>query len=141
MNCRFDENVKIVTTKTPLLHGLLSCPSYMKDKLETNQIAGIYRGVKDAFRDGEVFSNAREYGFLQRQAYTRYNEPFRVGSYLWGLIAGYGQKPMRVLIALCVAFGLSFAWFWYRLDNVRDSLLLGAGAFLTFGARQSCSPV
>ena len=135
MNCRFDENVEIVNRKAPLLRGLLTRPVWMKDELTPDHISGIYRGIKDGFLDGEIFSKARHYAFLQRQAYTRYNKPFNVGSYIWEFVAGYGTKPLRVLIVLCAAFGLSFAWFLYRLGNVSDSLLLGAGAFLTFGAK------
>jgi len=135
MNCRFDENVKFLNTNTPLVHGLLRRSGDFNDELMTDQIAGIYHGIKDGFADGEIFNKARDYAFLQHQAYTRYNKPFSAGAYLWEFIAGYGLKPLRVLLALCAAFGFFFTWFLVRLGNVSDSLLVAAGAFLTFGAK------
>jgi hypothetical protein len=134
-NCRFDENVKIVNTKKSLAFGLLPRANDFQQEIKRDQISGIYRGIKDGFVAGEIFALSRRYLFLQLRAYTRYNEPRKIWAYLWEAVAGYGLKPQRVLCFLVLLFAVVFLIFWARLGNASDSLLLSAGAFLTFGAK------
>ncbi len=135
MNCRFDENVQIVNMSKPLLFGLRPHANEFSQKLNVNQISGIYRGIKDGFVAGEIFNISRAYLFLQYQSYTRYNRSRKLPSFIWELCAGYGLKPLRILIVICIVFSFVFVWFLYRLGNVNDSLLISAGALLTFGAK------
>jgi hypothetical protein len=134
-HCRFNENVKIFNTQKPLVFGLLPRALSFNESLNSDQISGIYQGIKDGFLSGEIIDMARHYLFLQHQAYTRYNSAKKFRAYLWEFAAGYGLKPPRVLALLCILFGVVFGWFMWRLGNWSTSLLLSAGAFLTFGAK------
>jgi len=138
-DCKFDETVSFDTTKASPLHGLLSkTSSGFNDDLKKSSISGIYRGIKEAFLAGQVYNKSRKYLFWQNQEYTRYNRPTfvdRASAYFWEFIAGYGLRPVRVLLCLVVLFRVVFLWFAFRLHSAIDSLLLSAGAFLTFGAK------
>jgi hypothetical protein len=133
-DCCFDENVIISNIRKPLILGLLNCPNDFNDKLELDQITAIYRGIKDGFLSGEIFNKARRYFFLQRQAYTRFNDKGKIYAYAWEFVAGYGTRRLRVLGIAFVMFVVAMLCFWHKLD-LDDSIILTAGAFLTFGAK------
>jgi hypothetical protein len=137
-HCRFDENVRIKNLNKPSRFGLLIHANDFNLELNRNQISGIYRGIKDGFSAGEIAQMKRFYLFLQLKAYTRFNHSNitrKLRAYAWEGVAGYGLRPLRVLGILVILFGLVFFWFLMRIGNVSDSLLLSAGAFLTFGAK------
>jgi hypothetical protein len=133
-DCQFDENVAVRNHKGPLLFGLRQKANQFKEELKAERVSGIYRGIKESFEAGEVFPRYRKYFLIQRQAYTRFNEKFKLRCYLWEFISGYGVRPFRVLIALLIIFALSTAWFTTRI-GFEDGLLLSSGALLTFGAK------
>jgi hypothetical protein len=134
-SCRFDGNVRILNATKPLVLGLRSRANNFNDELEQNRISGIYQGIKDGYLAGEIFPQARQYLFLQRQAYTRFNSIRKIRDYMWEGVAGYGLKPERVLSVIGLLFGLTFAWFSWRLENAKDALILSAGGIFTFGAK------
>ncbi len=138
-DCRFDENVTFTTTKGKREGGLLVKPnSRFLEQMDGSAVSGIYRNIKDGYLAGQVHVNSRKYLFLQHQAYTRYNSVSifeRSKRFCWELLAGYGVKPMRVLICFMALFAIICLWFSYRLGSVQEGLLLSAGAFLTFGAK------
>jgi hypothetical protein len=138
-DCKFDENVIFELNRYPQVGGLLSeTNSGFKEKFESRNASGIYRGIKEGFLAGRIYGQARKYSFRQQQAYTRFNLPKGIAktqAYAWELLAGYGFRPSRVLITLFVMFTLASSWFAYRLESVQDSLIISAGAFLTFGAK------
>jgi hypothetical protein len=138
-DCKFDEQVAFEVSRQPQIAGLLSqTSSGFQCLFEKNNISGIYRGIKEGFVAGQIYGKARQYSFLQHQAYTRFN---RVGmaekatAYCWELLSGYGLKPARVLTCLISLFAIVFVWFAYELGSVQDSLIFTSGAFLTFGAK------
>jgi Pentapeptide repeats (9 copies) len=138
-DCKFDEAVEFSFSKHPRVCGLLAqTSSGFNAPLQKQSISTIYRGIKDGFGAGEVYNKARDYLFLQHQAYTRFNRRGilnKAKAYFWELIAGYGLKPIRVLASLIALFLIVSSWFAYRLDSIQDSLIFSSGAFLTFGAR------
>lgn len=134
-SCCFDESVLFSNTTNPLIFGLMPKAIEFSCDLKNDHISCIYRGIKDGYLAGEIFNMARYYLYKQYQAYTRLNSTKKIGGYLWEFAAGYGLKPVRVLFLFGLIFGLSLAWFSFRLDNTKDALLLSAGAILTFGAK------
>ena len=110
-DCRFNENVKIVNTKEFLRFGLLPSAQRFNQTIESDQISGVYQGIKDGFLSGEIFNQFRAYLFLQHQAYTRFNANQKIAAYLWEFIAGYGLKPWRVLMVLGLLFLLVSCFF------------------------------
>lgn len=139
VDCKFDEAVIFKFKRPPLVGGLLSqTSSGFKSPLERANISGIYRGIKDGFAAGEINQKAREFRFWQHQAYTRFNQTGvleLIKAYGWEVIAGYGLRPMRVLIFLVGIFAIVAVWFACRLESISDGLIFSAGALLTFGAR------
>jgi hypothetical protein len=71
---------------------------------------------------------------MQRQAFTRFNEKSKVLGFAWEIVAGYGTRLLRVLGIAFALFVILVLWFWYRV-GLTDSIILSAGAFLTFGAK------
>ncbi|MGZ4107170.1 MAG: pentapeptide repeat-containing protein [Tumebacillaceae bacterium] len=139
VDCRFDENVHFTSSKGERRLGLLVAPSSgFKERMEETNISGIYRNIKDCYFAGQVYVQVRKYLFLQHQAYTRYNRLGRFNKlkrYVWEIVAGYGAKPIRVLLCLGVLYLLVSFRFSYALGDVKDGILLSSGAFLTFGAK------
>lgn len=139
VDCKFDESVSFEFPSEPKIGGLSSqTRSGFNCSFEKIHISSIYRGIRDGFLAGEVYSKARHYLFRQQQAYTRFNRKGtleRMRAYSWELIGGYGLKPIRVLTCLIGLFVVATIWFSCRLGSFQDGLLLSAGAILTFGAK------
>jgi Pentapeptide repeats (9 copies) len=139
VDCKFDEQVTFEVNKQPHIRGLRSqTSSGFKSPFERKGISGIYRGIKEGFIAGQIYGKARNYLFLQHQAYTRFNRTGAVEkstAYSWELLAGYGLKPARVLMSLIGLFCAVFVWFAYQLGSFQESLIFTSGAFLTFGAK------
>jgi hypothetical protein len=138
-DCRFDENVRFNASGGKLILGLRASPtSSFKEELIAPEASKIFRNIKEAYQSGQVYAEVRKYVFLQHQAYTRFNRAgrfHRAKAYAWEILAGYGVKPLRVLALLVFLFLLVFMRFAFISGDVRDGLLLSAGAFLTFGAK------
>jgi hypothetical protein len=134
-NCKFDETVKFECKGVNLKFGLLPRANNCNEKMKEKQISGVYRGIKDGFLAGEIYKDARKYLFVQKQSYTRYNSRGKFFDFALEYCAGYGLKPQRVLYVFGLLFALFFVWFWFRLGRADESLLISAGAFLTFGAK------
>ncbi len=130
-DCRFDENTEI--------RDLATVPARMKNsevRLENDRRAGISRGIKDGFTAGGVVTKARAYYFSEMQCLTRFNSrgiADKISGYVLEYLSGYGMKPIRVLLAMLLIFGLSLLWFLPKV-GFSDALLLVTGALFTFGA-------
>jgi hypothetical protein len=99
-------------------------------------ISAIYQGIKDAYAAGEVWRQVRRYRFLQYKANTRHDirGTEKLSAYTWEYIAGYGLRPLRVLISLGSLYLAAYLWFSYLLGEWDKSAILVAGALFTFGA-------
>jgi hypothetical protein len=99
-------------------------------------LAEIYKGIKDAYKAGNAIKQSRQYFYKERKSLTRYNsnqKRKKIAGYFLELFTGYGVMPLRVLSAMAFAFiGYSSA-FIFKIGATRG-ILLSAGAFFTFGA-------
>jgi hypothetical protein len=104
--------------------------------LNREYIAAIYKGIKDAYRSGNVIKQSRQYFFKERKALTRHNAKGwkdKIGGYFLELVTGYGVKPLRVIMTMIVVL-LLFSSVFVTTIGAPQGLLLSAGAFFTFGA-------
>ncbi len=130
-DCKFDESTRV--------NELAPKPTRMTGSslvLEKTHEAGIYKGIKEAYTAGGAIALAREHFFKQMKAVTRYNTQGwsrKIWGFFFEYVAGYGVKPHRVLLAMCIVYLLSLALFLQKF-TLSDALLLTAGAFFTFGA-------
>lgn len=133
IDCKFDERTDIgepsQNPRIPTATGLA---------LDKKDLAEIYKGIREAYRAGEVAEKALKYFVKEKQAITRYNTPLCVGKasgYVLEYVTGYGVRPSRVLATMLVTFVAFWILFAISLgDGLEKALLLSAGAFFTFGA-------
>jgi len=129
-DCRFDETTSI---DTPIDEPLSTTEGI---KLNKTEHAEIYSGIKESYGAGNVFKQSRQYFFKQKQCLTRYNVNNlreKIGGYFLEFIAGYGTKPIRVLLSMLITFLFYSSFFMVKL-GIANGLMLSAGAFFTFGA-------
>ena len=129
-DCKFDEQTTVDDPRSEPSKGI------NVDKLNSKDLAEIFKGIKESYRAGQVNRQSRYYFFKERQCITRYNLTSRhskIGGYLLEFCTAYGIKPSRVLITMIVLFAFFSAFFTTRF-GFSDGLLLSAGAFFTFGA-------
>jgi hypothetical protein len=130
-DCKFDETTIIYD---PMEKSIRT--SQGNTELDKREIAGIFKGIREGYIAGDVIEKERNYFFKERQAVTRYNTKGRwkkLTSYFLEMVAGYGIKPLRVLVALIISFIIFSAIFMMEL-GFSEGILLSAGAFFTFGA-------
>jgi uncharacterized protein YjbI with pentapeptide repeats len=130
-DCKFDEQTVI----NNLLDKPLRKPGDSL-KLSKNSLAEIFKGIKEGYIAGTVIKQARIYFFKERKAITRYNTKGlreKIWGYFLELIAGYGIKPVRVLLTMLTVFLISSIVFSAEIE-FSEGILLSAGAFFTFGA-------
>ena len=128
-DCRFDELTTVDNLKK-------EPNSKWKETLDNKETAEIYKGMKEAYRAGQVTDQARDYFLKERQAVTRYirsSTGDKLFGYFLELTSGYGIRPLRVLLTMIVALMLVSLPFMVRF-GISDGFLIGAGAFFTFGA-------
>lgn len=128
-NCKFDEDTVI---------GKLNPTSQNAKKqliIDKKEYAELYKGIKNGYSDGSVINKQREYYFLERQSITRYNTDnlhTKFGNYFLEFIAGYGIRPIRVLLCMIIIF-LVFSEIFITKIGFPAGLLMSAGAYLTNG--------
>jgi uncharacterized protein YjbI with pentapeptide repeats len=131
-DCRFDEET--VINDPPDRPLTLYAGVHNLDRVN---LVEIYKGIKDAYAAGAAFEQARKYLFKERSSITRYNSKALIqkakGLFL-EIVAGYGLKPLRVLIAMLIMFAIFSLLFMFRF-GIWDGLFVSAGAFFTFGAK------
>lgn len=128
VDCRFDGST-IVTDPIDKARRMNNLT------LDKRNQAQIFQGIKEAYTSGGIVSLARLYYFRQMQAITRFNCAGRLDAalgYLREWLAGYGVRPMRVLVAILVIFVFNFVLFSTKV-GIRDGLVLSAGGLFTFG--------
>lgn len=127
IDCRFDASTRV--------DDPIDKPRLMKLTFDKKGLAEIFQGIKDAYTAGGVVKQARTYFFRQMQAITRYNAAGlrdSLSGYLFEYVAGYGVRPLRVLITLFVLLVLGVAIFSPQV-GFHNALILTAGGFFTFG--------
>lgn len=129
-SCRFDEQTHIDT--------LRSTSQHIKKQIhfDPKELAELYKGLKNSYMAGKVINQSRDCYYLERQAITRYilENPFeKVGNYFLEIIAGYGIKPLRVLLWMVLLF-IVFSLIFIAKIGYPDGLLLSTGAYFTNGA-------
>ncbi len=134
-DCEFDERTKFVDTKH-LSHRFNYITEPIK-QFDRSCTASFYRGIREAFEAGHADAQARQYLFMERQAYTRYNtrssqKPLQ---YFLEYTNGYGIRPMRVLCTAALVFAIFTAIFMAKFGTT--GFLISAGGFFTFGAETS----
>jgi len=132
IDCKFDEATQVSDPIEKPIHKAAQSFSFDNKKL-----ASVFRGLKQAYAEGGVTEQSRSYYFRQMQAVTRHNTAKRFQKllgYFWEVIAGYGVKPLRALIAMCCVFALGLVLFCAKV-GFSDGFLLTSGALFTFGAR------
>ena len=105
--------------------------------VDPKKLSDVFGGIEEAYRDGGVTTQAREYFFRRMQAVTRHNSDTRLAKFYGFLkewLAGYGVRPFRVLGAMFGALLISATTFSLALGNP-DGMMLAAGALFTFGAK------
>jgi hypothetical protein len=129
-SCRFDERTDIEVCIHKSHHQ--KKPKYFK----LIELPELSKGIKDGYKAGNVTGKAREYYFLEKQAITRYilDNPYqKAGNYFLEMIAGYGVKPLRVLLSMILVFLLFSEIFTAKL-GYPAGLLLSTGGYFTNGA-------
>lgn len=130
-DCRFDQQT---TIDDPLKSP--NDTAWFRLQLEKQELAEIFRVIKEGYRAGQVSKKARMYFLKQRKAITRYNTdalPEKARAYFLEIIAGYGISPLRVLMSMLIVF-LAFSVAFTIKIGFLNGFLLSAGAFFTFGA-------
>jgi hypothetical protein len=135
-SCRFDERTQVA--------GLapISIESRKKKNFNPVELAEIYKGMKDGYKAGNVINKCRKYFFLERQAVRKYildNRLEKMGNYLLEIVAGYGIKPVRVLLSMLFVFLLFSIIFTIDL-GYPNGLVLSTGAYFTNGAKSDLLP-
>lgn len=129
-NCKFDEGT--------VIDDIVQTSRYTKKQITFNkkEYAELYKGIKNAYLDGNVVGKERDYYFLEKQSITRHNITSlfpKIGNYFIEFIAGYGIRPLRVFLSMVFIFLLFTALFIGKL-GYPEGLLLSIGAFFTNGA-------
>lgn len=104
--------------------------------LQNKHIAGIYKGIKDTYKSGNVIKQSRQYFFEERKALTRHNAKDwkeKIGGFFLEFLTGYGVRPFRVLRNMILGL-IFFSAFFIAKFGAPQGLLISAGAFFTFGA-------
>jgi len=132
-DCKFDTK----TTIESKFRREIASPKTAK--LENTSLADLYFGIQEAYSAGGAVSKSRKFTFLQRQATTKYNTD-SLREKLFGLafefLAGYGLKPLRVILCMLGVFLAAFLFFCWKLEtDFSATLLFTSGAFFTFGAK------
>ena len=128
-NCRFDELTRVSDLRA-------EPNTEWKETLDNKETAEIYKGIKEAYRAGQVVTIADHYFLKERQAVTRYNRSRtteKLFGYFLEFTAGYGIRPSRVLLTMIIALIVVTSPFMLKF-GISDGFLIGAGAFFTFGA-------
>lgn len=128
-DCKFDELTIVDQLKTNANRGWM-------ETLDNKESAEIYKGIKEAFRAGQVVNQAQNYFLKERQAVTRYirsRARDKLFGYFLEFTAGYGIRPSRVLLTMIVSL-IAFSSPFMMEFGISDGFLIGAGAFFTFGA-------
>lgn len=128
-SCRFDERTSI--------KGLRSTSQLSLKTVVFNpkELAELYKSLKNSYLTGKVINKSRDCYYLERQAITRYiidNKYEKLGNFFLELIAGYGTKPLRVLVWMVMLF-LIFSGIFINKIGYPDGLLLSTGAYFTNG--------
>ncbi len=130
-DCRFDE--------TTIVGDSVARPYRMNptdDPCPKHELTNIYKGIKEAYVAGDLPHMGRRYFYRQRHAATRHNSQTRgqaIRGHIEELIAGYGVRPLRPLIAMALGLAVSIGVFLTAVPFT-DAFLLSAGALFTFGA-------
>lgn len=131
-DCWFDETVEFIDLSTHQNYF----PQSESIKQDKRDLADIYKGIKDAYRQGDAIDQMRRYYLLERQSLTRHNRTGmkKLTGFFLEAIAGYGVKPMNTLLILVLVF-LVFTFPYVYLEGMAlpDALLFSAGSFLSFG--------
>lgn len=131
VDCKFDEQT--------VINNLLDKPTRKPGdslKLSKDNLAEIFKGIKEGYIAGSVIKQARMYFLKERKAITRYNTKGlreKMRGYFLESIAGYGINPFRVLLTMLMVF-LIFSVVFSAKIGFSEGILLSAGAFFTFGA-------
>jgi hypothetical protein len=127
-DCRFDANTRV--------NDPINKPNgKIEIALEDKRRSEIFQGIKEAYTSGGVVKQSRAYFFRQMQAITRHNsEDWKdtLFGYVSEYLAGYGVRPLRVLLALFAWVVVGVAVFWPQV-GFSNALILTAGGFFTFG--------
>ncbi len=135
-DCEFDERTKVASIR-PVSHRF----NYIKEpikKFDYRYLSSFYRGIHEAYDAGHASAMARQYMFMEKQAYTRFNTRslfHKLTHYLLEYTNGYGMRPMRVLFTAATIFAIFTAIFIARFGS--SGFLISAGGFFTFGADTS----
>lgn len=128
-SCCFDEQ----TTLDPFIHS----SRHVKKQVQFHrkELPELYKGIKEGYLAGNVIKKSRDYYFLERQSITRYmvdNTSEKIANYFLEIVAGYGIRPLRVLLWMGILFLLFSLIFTERL-GYPDGLLLSTGSYFTNG--------
>lgn len=132
-DCEFDERTK-VTGIRHVSHRFTYMNESVK-KFDNRYLSSFYRGMHEAYDAGHASAMARQYMFMEKQAYTRYNTRswfHKLTHYFLEYTNGYGIRPVRGLVTAGVLFSFFTAIFIARFGPT--GFLISAGGFFTFGA-------
>lgn len=134
-DCEFDERTKFNSIRQ-VSHkfNYINKPAKRFDPKYT---ASLYRGIREAYEAGHANTPARQFNFMEKQAYTRYNTHFsqKPLQYFLEYTNGYGIRPMRVLLTAALIFTIFSTIFIAKFGA--NGFLVSAGGFFTFGADSS----
>ena len=129
-NCKFDEETNI---DEPMKASHHIRKQITFDKKE---YAELYKGIKNAYLDGNAINKQRKYYFLEKQSITRYNtscSSSKINKYFIEFITGYGIRPLRVFLSMVFIF-IFFTTIFIGKLGYPEGILLSIGAFFTNGA-------
>ena len=131
-DCKFDESTRFENL-APISQWSPESQGYKRQK---NDLAEVYKGIKDAYIEGRVTKQSRQFFFLEKQAVTRHNRKGmeKIGGYFLEAVAGYGVRPQSTFLLMLFSFLLLSIPFMLMFGSLQG-LLFGAGAFLTIGIR------
>ena len=138
-NCFLKENIFsdcLFDVNTSVNHLKEQTNNFGKHTLDKKDLPGIYKGIKDAYRAGEVFDKCRDYFFKQKATETQYLKSGipKISALIQESMTGHGVKPIRVVewAVFTILFFANIYIFMFR-QTVDTALLGSIGAFATMG--------
>lgn len=135
-DCEFDERTKVENIRQ-ISHRFSYLDIAVK-KFDNRYLSSFYQGIHEAYEAGHASAISRQYMFMGKQAYTRYNtraRSHRLTRFFLEYTNGYGIRPLRVLFTSACVFAVFTAIFIAKFGAA--GFLISGGGFFTFGGDTS----
>lgn len=107
-----------------------------KHVLDNKDLPGIYKGIKDSYRAGEVYDKYRNYFFKQKSSETQFLKKGlpKISAQVQESLTGYGIRPFRVVEwALFIVLLFVNVYIYLFKQQFDYALIASLGAFATMG--------